>query len=110
MTPRKIVQLGAAAIDFPVDTSRERSLRYVFPDIGIVFKPNPTPYQGCIANPPSPDLSFHNCTPKQGGSEFHCNKGGPKDTGACYSYTVTVLPTLPNAPIPPPLDPWIISD
>ena len=83
---------------------------YVFPDNGIVFKPNPKLYEGCIANPPSPDRSFHNCTPKQGGSEFHCNKGGPKDTGACYSYTVTVLPTLPNAPIPPPLDPWIISD
>ena len=36
MTPRKIVQLGAAAIDFPVDTLRERSLRYVFPDIGTL--------------------------------------------------------------------------
>ena len=36
MTPRKIVQLGAAAIDFPVDTSRERSLRDVFPDIGTL--------------------------------------------------------------------------
>ena len=85
---------------------------WVFPANGIAFK-TATPYPGCTSYPDPSSASFPiTCSgPKQNGAEFHCNKNGPPDKGACYSYTVTVAPAPGNpASAPPPLDPWIQSD
>ncbi len=50
------------------------------------------------------DHAFHNCSPKQQGKEFHCNRVNKVfEADACYKYTVT----LTGSPAVQPLDPWI---
>lgn len=79
---------------------------YVFPQEGIKFEANPTPPPaslGCRTFP-DPATVFKNCKPKQGGTEFHCNKTGPHVVDACFKYDVKVEPVGGGTPIV--LDPW----
>lgn len=75
-----------------------------FAAAGITFDPDPPVVPvGCIKG--SPERAFHNCAPRHGGTEYHCNRRpGVYEAGACYKYTVTIKGSAGN---PPPLDPWM---
>lgn len=75
---------------------------YRFPDNGISQGDAPaTPPSGCTVG--NFNTGFHNCGPKQGGKEFHCNRKPPVVVNACYKYMVRLIG---GGPVPP-LDPWI---
>lgn len=88
---------------------RSSASGYQFSPNGIRFDYPPTkPTPAHCASTPDPRESFvlDKCGPEAGGRIFKCPRRERQQPGACFAYTVTLVPRPGSDPVPP-LDPWI---